>query len=163
MTTTKQPGPGETSGPRKNKRSKKSGRKQAPVENPAETAPLQTAPAEPTEAAASIAPAEENAAASSPGTTPAAPSPEPVPTVGIQTLANAYRDYTRKSLEDARSFAEQLAAARSLDKAMETQSEFARKACETFASDARKIRELHRELFWQVFRLPNWPGGGTPR
>jgi phasin family protein len=88
-----------------------------------------------------------------------APSPATAPAAGIQAIANAYRDYTRKSLEDAQSFAEKLTAARSLDKAMEAQSEFARKACETFAADSRKIRELHRELFWQTFRLPNWPLG----
>ena len=81
---------------------------------------------------------------------------------GIQAIANAYRDYTRKSLEDAQSFAEKLSAARSLDKAVEAQAEFAKKACENFAADSRKIRELHRELFWQAFRLPNWPGR-TPR
>jgi phasin family protein len=90
------------------------------------------------------------------------PSPATAPATGIQAIANAYRDYTRKSLEDAQSFAEKLTAARSLDKAMEAQTEFARQACETFADNSRKIRELHRELFWQTFRLPNWPGR-TPR
>jgi phasin family protein len=83
------------------------------------------------------------------------------PDNGIQALANAYRDYTRKSLEDAQSFAEKLSAARTFDKAVEAQTEFAKKACETFAADSRKIRELHRELFWQAFRLPNWPLGRT--
>ena len=77
----------------------------------------------------------------------------------IQAIANAYRDYTKQSLEDAQSFAEKLTAARSLDKAVEAQTEFARQACETFADNSRKIRELHRELFWQAFRLPSWPGG----
>ncbi|MBI5323481.1 MAG: phasin family protein [Bradyrhizobium sp.] len=92
-----------------------------------------------------------------------APSPAAAPADGIQAIANAYRDYTKKSLEDAQSFAEKLTAARSLDKAMEAQTEFARKACETFAADSQKIRELHRELFWQAFRLPNWPPGRTSR
>lgn len=91
----------------------------------------------------------------------AAPSPTAAPVAGIQAIANAYRDYTRKSLEDAQTFAEKLSAARSLDKAVEAQTEFARQACETFADNSRKIRELHRELFWQAFRLPNWPPGRT--
>jgi phasin family protein len=90
-------------------------------------------------------------------------SPAAAPAVGIQAIANAYREYTRKSLEDAQNFAEKLSAARSLDKAVEAQTEFARQACETFADNSRKIRELHRELFWQAFRLPNWPTGRTPR
>lgn len=92
---------------------------------------------------------------------PAAPSPAAIPATGIQAIANAYRDYTRKSLDDARSYAEQLSAVRSLDKAVEVQAKFAKKACETFAQDSRKIRELHRELFWQAFRLPVWPPGRT--
>ena len=91
---------------------------------------------------------------SAPQATPASAS---APVAGIQAIANAYRDYTRKSLEDAQAFAENLSAARSLDKAVEAQTEFARQACQTFADNSRRIRELHRELFWQAFRLPNWP------
>lgn len=89
----------------------------------------------------------------------ATPSPAAAPVAGIEAIANAYRDYTKQSLEDAQSFAEKLSAARSFDKAVEAQTEFARQACETFADNSRKIRELHRELFWQAFRLPNWPAG----
>src|SRR6185312_4162211 len=54
----------------------------------------------------------------------AAPPPaEPAP-VSLQTIANAYRDYTRKSIEEFGSFVEQLSGVRSLDKAMTVQSEF---------------------------------------
>lgn len=91
----------------------------------------------------------------------AVPPPAAAPTAGIEALANAYRDYTKKSLQDAQTFAEKLSAARSFDKAVEAQTEFAKKACETFVVDSRKIRELHRELFWQTFRLPKWPLGRT--
>ncbi len=93
----------------------------------------------------------------------AVPSPAAAPAASIQAIANAYRDYTKQSLEDAQSFAEKLTAARSFDKAAEAQTEFARQACETFADNSRKIRELHRELFWQTFRLPNWPAGRPQR
>jgi len=123
--------------------------------------PADTAPAKPA-APAVTAPAEQ-AAPSAPAQAVPSPaavaSPAAAPAVSIQAIANAYRDYTRKSLEDAQSFAEKLSAARSLDKAVEAQAEFAKKACENFAADSRKIRELHRELFWQAFRLPNWPLG----
>ena len=163
MTTTGQAGPGASTGQRKNKRSKKPGRKQAPANTPVEIAPLQTVAAETVEVAAPAAIIEDIAPAPSPEATSALPSPEPASAVGIQELANAYRDYTRKSLQDAQSFAEQFSTAGSLGKAMETQSEFARKAYETFAADARKIRELHRELFWQLFRLPSRPDDKTPR
>jgi phasin family protein len=146
----------------------------APAETRVAVAPVapaaaDTAPAEPVARVASF---RERMAAAMPSadtapTKPAAPadvaqaaaSPAAAPATGIQAIANAYRDYTKQSLEDAQSFAEKLTAARSLDKAVEAQTEFARQACETFADNSRKIRELHRELFWQAFRLPNWPGG----
>ena len=117
---------------------------------------------------ASVAPPAEPAhSAPAPVAAKATPAPAAAPAAapvgGIQAIANAYRDYTKQSLEDAQSFAEKLSAARSFDKAVEAQTEFARQACETFADNSRKIRELHRELFWQAFRLPNWPTGRSPR
>ncbi|MBI5263517.1 MAG: phasin family protein [Bradyrhizobium sp.] len=71
--------------------------------------------------------------------------PETVP-VSLQTIANAYGDYSRKSLEQTKSFFEQIAGVRSLDKALELQADFVRQACDTFVADAHKIRELHKEL-----------------
>ena len=127
--------------------------------------PADTAPAKPA-APAVTAPAEQ-AAPPAPAQAVAPPaavvSPAAAPAASIQAIANAYRDFTKKSLEDAQTFAEKLSAARSIDKAVEAQTEFARQACETFADNSRKIRELHRELFWQAFRLPNWPPGRTQR
>jgi phasin family protein len=72
--------------------------------------------------------------------------------VNFQTIANAYSDYTRKSLEQTRSYVEKLAGVRSLDKAMEAQAEFARQSYETFVAGSRRICELHRELARQAFR-----------
>jgi hypothetical protein len=80
----------------------------------------------------------------------AEPSPaEPAP-VSLQTIANAYRDYTRKSLEDFGSFVEQLSGARSLDKAMTVQSEFVKRAYETSVAESQKICELHNRLAKQT-------------
>lgn len=134
----------------------------------------EAAPAKPVERVASfrermasVAPPAEPAPVSPPAPAEAkavpSPSPAAAPAASVQAIANAYRDYTKQSLEDAQSFAEKLSAARSFDKAVEAQTEFARQACETFADNSRKIRELHRELFWQTFRLPNWPTGRSPR
>ena len=66
--------------------------------------------------------------------------------VGFHTIAKAYGDYTRKSLEQARFFFERLARERSFVTAFDLQIEFARKAYETFVADSQKIRELHSEL-----------------
>ena len=72
-------------------------------------------------------------------------SAEPVP-VSIATIANAYGAYTGKSVEQTCSFLEKLAAVRSLDKAFEVQTEFAKQAFETFFAESRKIHELYSEL-----------------
>jgi hypothetical protein len=67
-------------------------------------------------------------------------------TVSVQTLTNAYGDYSWKSLDQARTFFEQLAGVRSLDKAFQLQSDFAREAYDTFVAESRRIRELHGTL-----------------
>jgi hypothetical protein len=72
--------------------------------------------------------------------------------VSIQTIANAYGDYTKKSLQDTRSFVEKLMGVRSLDKAIEIQTEFARQTYETFVAESQKICELYSELARQIFR-----------
>ena len=80
----------------------------------------------------------------------AEPSPgEPAP-VSLQTIANAYRDYTRKSIEEFGSFVEQLSGVRSLDKAMTVQSEFVKRAYETSVAESQKICELHNRLAKQT-------------
>jgi len=74
--------------------------------------------------------------------------------VGLQTIAAAYRDYTRKSFADAQSFVEKLSGARSIDKAFEVQSEFAKQAYETFMADSWRIRALYGELVRQTLKPP---------
>src|SRR4051812_45584705 len=72
--------------------------------------------------------------------------------VSIQTIANAYGDYTRKSLEETTSFVEKLTGVRSLDKAIELQAEFAKQAYETFVAESQRICELYSELARQIFK-----------
>ena len=80
----------------------------------------------------------------------AEPSPaEPAP-VSLQAIANAYRDYTRKSFEEFGSFVEQLSGVRSLDKAMTVQTEFVKRAYETSVAESQKICELHNRLAKQT-------------
>ena len=73
------------------------------------------------------------------------PPSEPAP-INFQTIAEAYRDYSRKSFEQTSCFFEKLAGARSLAGAFEIQAEFARQSYETFVAQSRRIRELHGEL-----------------
>jgi phasin family protein len=72
-------------------------------------------------------------------------SAEPI-VASIATIANAYGAYTGKSVELTWSFLEKLAAVRSLDKAFEVQTEFAKQVFETFLAESRKIHEIHSEL-----------------
>jgi Phasin protein len=64
----------------------------------------------------------------------------------FRTVVNAYGDYANKSFEQTASFFEKLAGVRSLAKAVELQTQFARQVFETFVADSQRIRELHREL-----------------
>ena len=77
-----------------------------------------------------------------------APVTEPVDAmpVSLRTIADAYGDYSKRSLEQTSSFVAKLAGARSLANAFELQTTFAREAYETFMEQSRRIRELHREL-----------------
>jgi len=72
--------------------------------------------------------------------------PSELAPVNLQTIAEAYRDYSRKSFEQTSCFFERLAGARSLTNAFEIQAEFARQSYETFVAQSRRIRELHGEL-----------------
>jgi phasin family protein len=102
--------------------------------------PVEPAPAEPT-------PAEAAPVQSEPVKSAAEPAP-----VSLQTIANAYRDYTRKSLEEFGSFVEQLSTVRSLDKAMTVQSEFVKRAYENSVAESQRICELHSKLAKQTFQ-----------
>src|SRR5215216_6576455 len=124
---------------------------------PAETTPVaEAAPAETTPVAeaapAETAPVAEAAPAKTAPVGEAA-SADTSP-VGLQTIATAYRDYTRKSFADAQSFVEKLSGARSLDKAFEVQTEFAKQAYETFMADSWRIRALYGELVRQTLKPP---------
>jgi hypothetical protein len=66
--------------------------------------------------------------------------------VSIQTIAEAYGDYTRTSLERAWNFLGKLASARSPAEAFELQMEFAKEACESFVAESQKIAELQGQL-----------------
>jgi hypothetical protein len=64
----------------------------------------------------------------------------------FQAIATAYGDYTKKSFEDTKAFVEKLSGVRSLDKAIEVQTEFAKTAYETFVTESQKIGALYGDL-----------------
>ena len=71
---------------------------------------------------------------------------------GFQAIASAYGDYTKKSFEDTKSFVEKLSSVKSLDKAIEVQTEFAKSAYETFVAESQKIAGLYSDLAKQTFK-----------
>jgi phasin family protein len=71
---------------------------------------------------------------------------------GIQTIATAYGDYTKKSFEDTKSYVEKMSGVKSLDKAIELQTEFAKSAYETFVAESQKIAGLYTDLAKQTFK-----------
>ena len=71
---------------------------------------------------------------------------------GVQAIATAYGDYTKKSFEDTKSFVEQLTSVKSLDKALEVQTQYAKSAYETFVAESQKIVGLYTDLAKQTFK-----------
>jgi hypothetical protein len=123
---------------------------------PSEPLPSEPSPAEPV----SAEPVSAEPVSAKPAS--AEPSPaEPAP-VSLQTIANAYRDYTRKSFEEFGSFVEQLSGVRSLDKAMTVQTEFVKRAYETSVVESQKICELHNRLAKQTLDPFKGLTGKTP-
>jgi hypothetical protein len=56
-----------------------------------------------------------------------------------KTIANAYGNYTRRSFQDTVSFVEKLMGARSFDKAVEIQTDFAKQTYVNFIAESQKI------------------------
>ncbi len=136
--------------PHHNKPGGKPGQRARKLDPPRNQQPDQTSAPKPAQQPDVIKPIE--AAAASPDAFPtSAAASANTASIDMQTIALAYGEYTRKSFEQTRSFVEKLAGVRSLDQAIEIQTEFAKQAYETFVMDAQKIRELYSGLAKQTF------------
>src|SRR5207248_11087757 len=69
---------------------------------------------------------------------------------GIQAIATAYGDYSKKSYEDTKSYVEKLSGVKSLDKAIEVQTEYAKSAYASFVAESQKIASLYTDLVKQA-------------
>jgi hypothetical protein len=96
----------------------------------------------------------EVAPADAPSINPGAPAQ--TGSIGIQTIADAYSNYANRSLQQTGSLVERLMGARSFDKAVEVQTEFARQACADVVVESLNICELYGRLVRQVFK--SWQG-----
>jgi phasin family protein len=71
---------------------------------------------------------------------------------GFQAIAVEMADYTRKAFEDSTAATEKLFGAKSLDKAIEVQSEYVKTAYENFVAQATKFGELYAGLAQEVYK-----------
>ena len=82
---------------------------------------------------------------------------------GAQAIAIEVADYARKSFEQNMAVFEKLIGARSLDRAVEVQSEYAKIAYEGFVAQAAKIGELYADVAKQAYKpLEGYAGKLTP-
>ncbi|MET0877957.1 MAG: phasin family protein [Tardiphaga sp.] len=71
---------------------------------------------------------------------------------GAQEIAAAVGDYTKKSFEDGNAYVAKLSGVKSLDKAIELQTEYAKSAYESFVAESHKIGELYADLAKQAYK-----------
>jgi hypothetical protein len=73
-------------------------------------------------------------------------------TRATQAIATEIADYSKRSFEHGAKAAEKLIGAKSLDKVIEVQSEYARTAYESYVSEVSKLGELYAGLAREAFR-----------
>src|SRR6187200_3487387 len=69
-----------------------------------------------------------------------------------QAIATEVADYSKKSFEDGSKVMEKLLGAKSLDKAIEIQSDYAKTAYEGFVAQATKIGELYADVAKETYK-----------
>jgi phasin family protein len=71
---------------------------------------------------------------------------------GMQSLAVEMADYSKKSFEESASTVEKLMSAKSVDKAMEIQTDYMKSAYEGFVAQATKVGELYADLAKDAYK-----------
>src|SRR5436189_3045894 len=71
---------------------------------------------------------------------------------GWQAIATEFADYSKKSFEDGSAALEKLFGAKSLEKAIEVQSEYAKTAYEGFVAQSAKLGGLYTDLAKESYK-----------
>jgi len=71
---------------------------------------------------------------------------------GAQAIASEAGEYTKKSFEAGSAAFEKLFSAKSLDKVIEIQSDYAKQSYEAFVAEATKIGDLYAELAKEAYK-----------
>jgi len=69
-----------------------------------------------------------------------------------QAIAVEMADYTKKTFEQGTAAAEKLLGAKSLENAIEVQSDYVKSSYESFVSEATKLGELYADLARESYR-----------
>jgi hypothetical protein len=70
----------------------------------------------------------------------------------VQAIAAETADYSKKSFEEGSATLEKLFGAKSLDKALEIQTAYAKSAYEGFVAQATKLGELYADLAKETYK-----------
>jgi phasin family protein len=70
----------------------------------------------------------------------------------FQTIAAETADFAKKSFEESTAATEKLAAARSLDKVIEVQSDYVKSAYERFVAQSAKVGQLYVDLAQEAYK-----------
>lgn len=70
----------------------------------------------------------------------------------VQSIAVEVADYSKKSFEEGTAAAEKLFGAKTLDKAVEIQSDYFKSAYESFVAQATKMGELYADLAKETYK-----------
>jgi phasin family protein len=73
-------------------------------------------------------------------------------TKNAQAIATEVADYSKKSFEDSAAAWEKLMGAKSVEKAMEVQSEYLKSSYEEFVAQSTKLGELYADLAKQAYK-----------
>jgi phasin family protein len=71
---------------------------------------------------------------------------------GFQAIAAEMTDYSKKAFEDSTRAFEQLVGAKSVEQAIEIQSQFAKKAYDTYMAEMSKIGEMYVGLAKDAYK-----------
>ena len=71
---------------------------------------------------------------------------------GWQAIATEFADYSKKSFEDGSAALEKLIGAKSLEKAIEVQSDYLKSAYEGFVAQSTKMGELYTDLAKETYK-----------
>jgi hypothetical protein len=79
-------------------------------------------------------------------------------TKGGQAISVEMADYAKRAFEDATATTEKLVGSKSIEKALELQSDYLKRAYEGFVAESTKLGELYAELAQQAYKTFELPG-----